>query len=309
MSAERAGFYVTEIMSQDALLHNCHRGCTLGHTQTSGKKGLPGSGAHRNLRSTSWCNASFGLHDLMRGIARKDWALPPARARVTSQTIQDEIATIRQLGIRFSVWCSTSVSLRLLCLVVAPLLICSLLFACALFRRSLEILLLSGKQPAVPAFLLGTTPQHGPCDSFLGCTANFLANSSPPAPYPSFVVTSQSSTCPSNFYGMCRVATVPRWQNSIFKLMSPIFSNVFKVCLSTNSANCPFSSHIFYFLIFLTTPLSASMALIPSTLLFLCSILSSLSCFYFRVVLPNIPLRDEDIMFVITKFIPLVAFF
>ena len=54
MSAERAGFYVTEITSQDALLHNCHRGCTLGQTQTSGKKDLPGSGAHRNLRSTSW---------------------------------------------------------------------------------------------------------------------------------------------------------------------------------------------------------------------------------------------------------------
>ena len=80
---------------------------------------------------------------------RKDWALPPARARVSSQTIQGEIATIRQLGFRFSVWSSTSVSLRLLCLVVAPLLICSLLFACALFRRSLEIRLLCGKQTAV----------------------------------------------------------------------------------------------------------------------------------------------------------------
>ena len=66
---------------------------------------------------------------------------------------------------------------------------------------------------------------------------------------------------------------------------------------------------LLYFLFFLTTPLSASMALIPSTLLFLCSILSSLSCFDFRVVLPGVPLRDETIMFVITQSIPLLVFF
>ena len=37
--------------------------------------------------------------------------------------------------------------------------------------------------------------------------------------------------------------------------------------------------------------------------------ISHLSCFYFRVVLPDIPLRDEIFMHVIAKSIPLVAFF
>ena len=37
--------------------------------------------------------------------------------------------------------------------------------------------------------------------------------------------------------------------------------------------------------------------------------ISLLSCFYFRVVLPGIPLRDEVFMYVIAKSIPLVALF
>ena len=139
----------------------------------------------------------------MRVIARKDWASPPARARVSSQTIQDEIASIRQLGFRFSVWSSTSVSLRLLCLVVAP----SLSVRCSSRAHFFDALLRS-------CCSLGNKQQCGPCDSFLGCTANFLANFNPRAPYPSFVFTSHTSTCPSSFMAcvdspLCHVGRTP----------------------------------------------------------------------------------------------------
>ena len=126
---------------------------------------------------------------------------------------------------------------------------------------------------------VGNKQQCGPCDSFLGCTANFLANFNPPARYPSFVFTSHTSTCPSSFMAcvdspLCHVGRTPspnlclQFSQTCLRFVSP---PILQTVLSLLT--------LLYFLFFLTTPLSASMALIPSTLLFLCSILSSLSCF------------------------------